>query len=350
MSCICYNFVIINNQFKLNTEILSDTNFSLENIYNIQVEYEYRDLGIVVDQTTVSVFSNLTASREALPPILNTFNLRHAPIIDSQGNTPILGGIKFLDPNSFNPNIPHPAFIKEIPFNLNSPPSLPGEYSINYATGTVYVYGSDNSKNGTTATPPLATYNYKYNYVSQIDYVYDSDIGDIVSLPYGNLRYSSANIYFKYEKVLIPDVDYIANIHKELLEERVNNNLIALNAIKIKNSKITNVFRIYNETSGEIYTPIRWFNDKIYFSYVNAPNISRMSNERASFENVLNEYLFVDDKFINSSSINVLKILLKNNNISLTYFGKEGLRLLNLKKKYINKKQNKLFEKSKLVI
>ena len=27
---------------------------------------------------------------------------------------------------------------------------------------------------------------------------------------------------------------------------------------------------------------------------------------------VLNEYLFVDDKFINSSSINVLKILLKN--------------------------------------
>jgi hypothetical protein len=308
-------YLLNNNQFRLNTEILSDINFSLQNINKIQVQYEYRDLGIVIDPASLVIYSNLTSVRETLPPILNVFNLKHAPIVDNNGNIASLGAVKFLNFNSFNPNIPNPAFTKELIFNFNSPPSRIGEYSIDYSTGTVYVYGSDNSKNGTTGTPPLASYNYKHVYTPEIDYVYDSDTGDTVSLPYGNLRYNSANIDFNYEKVFVPGVDYQDHIHKESLEERVNNNLIALNALRVKNSKITDVYRVYNESSGEIYNVIRWHDDKIYFSYNNPPNVSEITNERASFENILNEYLFINDKLTNVLSIPIYKILLKNNNI-----------------------------------
>ena len=306
---------LTNKQFKLNQLLLQDANFHLDNIYTIQVEYEYRNLGVVVDETSLNVYNTLTSVRETLPPIINVFNLKNAPIVDNSGNIATYAGVSFLDANSFDKTIPHPAFLKEITFRFNAPPANPGEYSIDYSTGTVYVYGSDLSKNGTTGTPPLATYNYTYNFVNQIDYVYDNSVGDIVSLPYGNLRYQNANISFNYEQVLVPNVDYVANIHEESLNERIGNNLVALNAIQVNNGPVTNVFRIYNETTGEIYNAIRWFKDKVYFSYQNAPNVQAESQERASFENILNELMFVNTRITNASNILIFKVLLNNNNL-----------------------------------
>ena len=311
-----FTFVsLASNQIKLNDQILRDPNFAIDKILKIDIQYEYKNLGIIPDINNVSATTVLTSFRETLPPIINVFNLAHAPITDGNGNTSGLGGITFIDPNSNMPGALHPAFINEITFRLNGLPSIPGQYSIDYATGTVYVYGNDLTNNGTGPYPPLATYQYLFTYQSEQDYVLDTSDYDLVALPLGNLLNNPGNINFSYEQVLIPGIDYQASLHQEVLTERIQNNLLALNALKVVNSPITDVFRIYNETSGEIYTLDRWNNDKIYFLYNNPPRIIAATNERASFEVISNELLFVNTTLTNGGALRIFQLLLNNNNI-----------------------------------
>jgi hypothetical protein len=281
----------------------------------VDIQYESKDLGIVVDASTVKVTTVLSSTREVLPPIINIFSLKHSPIVNANGVVPTLGGVTFIDPNSNIPGAKHPAFKNEILFRLNALPSIPGQYSIDYNTGTVYVYGENLDNNGTGPFPPLATYNYQLTYNSELDYVYDADLLDLVALPLGNLLDNPGTITFSYEQVFVPGVDYNSALHKEELSERIGNNLLALNVLRTKNSPITNVFRIYNETSGEIYTLNRWNNDKVYFRYNTPPKVDNQIAERVTFNTVTNELLFVDTSFINTNSLKVFKIFLNNNNV-----------------------------------
>lgn len=306
--------LLADNQVQLNTEILNDPLFDINQILNVTVQYQSKDLGRVVNASTVEVFTTLPAVREVLPPIENIFNLQHAPITDANNNVPTLGGVSFLDPNS-NTGSPHPAFLVETPFRLSAPPSTPGQYSIDYTTGTVYVFGASLSADGTGPSPPLATYDYRFIYVSETDYVYDVDLLDFVALPLGNLINNAGTITFNYEQVLVPGVDYFADTHIESLTERVQNRLVALNAITTLNSPITNVFQIYNETSGEIYTLERWTNNnQIYFQYNNAPRVLQELGERANFQPVSNELLFVNT-ISTVGSLRMFTIFLANNTI-----------------------------------
>jgi hypothetical protein len=302
------------NQIRINDQILSDPLFALDQIIRVDVEYQSKDLGIVVDPATVTVYNIEDATREVLPPIINIFNLAHAPITDGSNNIPTLGGIIFLDPNNNN-GAPHPAFLYELPFRLNALPATPGQYSIDYTSGTVYVYGNDLNNDGTGPYPPLATYQYRLTYQSELDYVYDSDLLDLVSLPIGSLRDFPGTINFQYEKVLIPGTDYVADVHIEALSERIGNKLVALNALRAQNSPITNVFKIFNETSGEIYNLDRWSDDKVYFTYNVPPRLFQQTSERANFETISNELLFVHNVTSNSLTLRIFKIFLNNNTL-----------------------------------
>jgi hypothetical protein len=302
------------NQIRISDKILEDPNFSLTDIFNVQIQYESKDLGRIVNENTVTVTTVKSSFREVLPPVINIFNLQHAPITDLNGNVITMGGISFIDPNVVD-STKHPAFLYELPFRLNGLPFSPGQYSIDYATGTVYVYGVDLTNDGTGPYPPLATYNYLLTYKLEQDYVYDADLLDLVTLPNGNLRFAQGNINFNYEKVLIPGVDYVADLHQEVLTERIANNLVAANAIRVQNAPVTNVFRIYNETSGEIYTLDRWNNDKVYFRYNTPPAIKQLIGERVSFNNVINELLYINTSLVNSSLLSIIKIFLANNSI-----------------------------------
>ena len=195
--------LLANNQVKLNEAILKDPLFSLDQIFNIVINYEYKGLGIEVDAASVNVYTTLESIREVLPPIINIFTLAHAPITDASNNPGAVGGVVFVDPNT-NANTPHPAFLTEIPFSLSALPSSPGVYSIDYPNATVYVYGASTTNDGTGPSPPLASYFYKLTYVSEIDYVYDTDLLEIVALPLGNLVTNSGTVAFNYEQVLIP--------------------------------------------------------------------------------------------------------------------------------------------------
>lgn len=302
------------NQVKISETILQDPNFSLDQIFSISVQYEYKGLGIEVDPTTVSVYTTLQSVREVLPPIINIFSLQHAPITDANNNTVLTGGVTFTDPNS-NTGSPHPAFLHEIPFSLSAPPSSPGVYSIDYSTGTVYVYGANSLNDGTGPSPPLATYYYKFTYVSEIDYVYDSDLLDLVGLPLGNLINSVGTINFNYEQVLVPGVDYVADAHIESINERVNNNLDALNILTTQQSPITNVFQIYNETSGEIYQLDRWNDNKVYFRFNKPPRVLQEVGEKTTFFTVTNELLGINTTVTNASAVKIFVIFLANNDI-----------------------------------
>lgn len=310
-----FNFLQLNdNQIRISDQILSDPDFALDKILKVDVQYEYKDRGIVLDSSTVSVFTVLESQREVLPPIVNVFSLQHAPIANADGTTASIGSVTFTDPNT-NTGSQHPAFLTEIPFRLNALPSFPGQYAIDYQVGQVYVFGADLSNDGTGPSPPLATYLYKFDFKPEQDYVFDPDTLDLVSLPLGNLVDNIGTVTFKYEQVLIPDIDYKANLHREVLTERVENGLIAINAIKTKNSPITNVFRIFNETSGEIYQLSRWNDDKVYFRFNNPPRVIDRVGERATFQTIPNELLFVNTTFINSGSLRVFKIFLNNNEL-----------------------------------
>jgi hypothetical protein len=302
------------NQIKLNDRILSDPDFSISNIVSVAVNYEYKDLGLVIDPNSVNLYTVKSAFREVIPPIVNIFNLEFAPIVDSTNTVYVLGGVIFSDPNT-NTGAAHPAFINEIPFRLNALPSLPGQYSIDYVSGTVYVYGNDANNDGTGPTPPLASYSYRYVFKTELDYVYDESNADLVALPLGSLVTLSGSVNFNYEKVLVPNVDYVADLHKESLNERIENKLFALNILKTQSSPITNVFRVYNETSGEIYTIDRWSDNKVYFRYNNPPRIDARVGERVNFSPISGEKLFVNQVTTNNLSVRIFKILLNHNNI-----------------------------------
>ena len=304
-----------NNQFKISESILNNPKFSTQNIFNVVVNYEFRNMGRVVDGNNITVSTILSSVREVLPPLSTIFNLSHAPIVDSSGAIVSTGGVKFIDPNATTPSASHPAFVYEIPFNLANLPYSIGQYSIDYSSGTVYVFGSSFSNDGTGPYPPLATYSYSYTYKNNTDYTFDSESNAIVALPYGNLLNSAGTINFNYEQVLIKGVDYEANAHIEVLGERIENRLLALNVLTAQNSPITNVFRIYNETSGEIYGILRWQDNKIYFTYNTPPNVDQVAGERVSFTNVLNEILFVNQEISNSLNITIFKCNLNSNKI-----------------------------------
>lgn len=311
-----YSYLLLgNDQFKLSESILQDTNFSTQKIARVDIKYEYKNLGRIIDAATVQTNTILSSIRETLPPIINVFNLAHAPITDSQGNAAVKGAVTFIDPNALDSTRPHPAFIYETSFSFDALPNKPGEYAIDYTSGTVYVFGSDQNNSGTGPLPPLATYNYNYIYKSEVDYVYDQDFNDIIALPFGSLVGNEGTITFNYEEVLIPGIDYVADVHVESLSERINNKLVAINCFKTQHSPITNVFRIFNETSGEIYNTVRWSADKVFFSYNTPPSIAQGIAERVTFADVLNEILFVSNKLTNTSSLTIYKFLLNNNNI-----------------------------------
>jgi hypothetical protein len=306
---------LADNQIKLSDLILSDPLFSLDNIISVQVQYQYKDLGIVVNPATVTVTTPLPAIREVLPPIINVFNLQHAPILGGNGLVATFAGVTFTDPNQATPGALHPAFLQEIPFSESALPSTPGTYAINYSLGQVYVYGATLANDGTGPYPPLATYTYLLTYRSEIDYAFDDTSSNLSALPYGSLVGNAGTINFNYEQVLIPGIDYDADVHIESLQERINNNLPALNVLTVQNSPITNVFQIFNETSGEIYTLNRWYNNQVYFQYVNPPNIVSATGERATFNLITNELLFVNTTLTNSNNLLVFQIDLANNTL-----------------------------------
>ena len=82
-----------------------------------------------------------------------------------------------------------------------------------------------------------------------------------------------------------------------------------------KNTPITNVFRVINETTGEIYTVNRFSDTTIHFSTNTPPRISDSIRERVSFTDILNETLIVEDETVNTNSTRIFTVKLLEDRI-----------------------------------
>lgn len=308
-------YTLENNQIQLNEDIFGTNIIPPAVGDTVTVSYEYKSLGRQIDPDSVVVSEIVSITREVCPPITTEFSLEHSPIVTSEDILSSIAGVEFLNPRACIPfSETHPAFAKEIPFRLEGLPSVVGEYCIDYENGRVFVYG-ETTNDGTGNYPPIASYKYRSSYVANLDYTYNPETGDLAASPLRYLIGTNSKITFSYEDSLVPGVDYNANIHIESIDERIDNRLVSLGSLHTKYSPITDVFRVINETSGEIYSVNRFNDTTVFFSYNIPPRILPETRERASFTDVLNEQLIKSSESTNILGTRVFKVPLIYNRI-----------------------------------
>lgn len=283
------------------------------------ISYKHKRRGRVVDSDTVEVATTVDKVRESLPAVATTFFLEEAPIVDATGAIPTLNGITFLDPaKNFDPSQKHPAFITEIVYNQSNLPRYPGQYTIDYNVGQVFVYGADGSgTDGTTTVPPVATYKFKQMFQDGLDYVFFSDLNEIASLPGRDLRSNAAIVTFDYEDTFAESTDFGISSHIEVIGEYVENRLIDTIGLVTANNQVEEVFRIFNETTGEIYIPTRITGKQVYFSSTTPPNIVDVVREAAEFEQIIQAQVVVTEEItIMSKSFVAFRVELADTDIA----------------------------------
>lgn len=308
-------YTLTEKQIKISEKIVEDGINLPKASDSVYVTYDYKYAGRNIDDESVSVTEVINIVREVCPPIINEFSLNFAPIVTELDVLSTSGGVQFLNPRACIPfSESHPAFITEIPYRLEALPAFPGEYCVNYETGKVFVYGAE-TNDGTGEFPPAATYKYRKTYTNELDYNYNKETDSLAAVESRDITGKSLSINFSYEDVLVPGIDYISNVHKESLNERIDNRLLSLNSLATKNYPITNAFRLINETTGELYNITRFDDYKIYFSYNKPPTIVDITRERAGFQEFNNEILLVNEEYTNSNGIRIFEIQLSNSNI-----------------------------------
>lgn len=239
----------------------------------LTVTYEFDNVGRRVDKSSISLFTVQEQVNENVPAAVTSFYLKFPNIVDYLGETKTLNGVEF---NISTINLQkHPAFLREIVFNIDSLPSAPGEYTINYATGQVFVFGTQNQI-GTGISPPVATYFYKNLAVPNVDYFVNDDGYNISLNPFSQFATQEFIITYLYEDVFAPGIDYVVSSHNEVLNERINNRLVNDFCVQVNNSPVKDVYQVKNETTGEVYTPGLVQGNRIFFTG-NAPPATSVS-------------------------------------------------------------------------
>jgi len=280
------NQILLSDLANIDRPSVSDT---------IYVTYLYKDMGVNIDPSTVSFFRIENEEFESIPSNVSRFFLKNAPIVNENGDSIALSGIEFR--STENSTVVPAQFKREIQFNVSKLPSLPGEYSVNYETGEVFVFGESSDNPGTGQTNYIASYYWKKIFKEDLDYAFSNN--DIVSIPNRNVAGNKGIIEFSYEQVFVKDIDYKISSHVEVMPEQVENRVSGYFSVRTKQSPITNVFKILNQTTGEIYTPVHFSDTDIYFSGRRSPEIKEVSDEQAEFEKISNEELSVIGQFIN---------------------------------------------------
>jgi hypothetical protein len=310
---------IAGNQFRLSTAAVGPDFPLPQGSDTIEVGYVYKSLGRIPDAASVAVTSTVLVSRESAPAVATSFFLGHAPVVDQDGNIPVSGGVQWLDPAAnFNPAAKHPAFLTEIPFSESSLPSRPGEFAVNYANGQVIVFGVDGTgTDGTTVVPPVATYRFRRTFQDGLDYNLFTDLWEIAAVPGRDLEGSPASISFLYEDAFAEGTDFVFSSHVEAIDERVGNSLIGNFGLRTQFGPVNEVFRIFNETTGEVYKVSRVSGNQVFFSATNPPVLVSVSREAAAFDGATQSQIVVSDQMaIPSKPFVAFKVALRDAKIA----------------------------------
>lgn len=299
-----FGYALLNNnydRFARKSPILKNNQILLSALTNgifpepipgdtLTTTYQFDNVGRRVDRSSISLYSTLQRVNERTPTHVTSFYLDFSNIINSLGEIVILGGVTF---NISAINLSkHQAFLHEIAFNVDSLPSAPGEYSINYTNGQVFVFGTQ-LELGTGSNPPVATYFYKDIATKNVDYFINDDGYNISLNAFSKFATQQFAISFLYEDVFSPDIDYIASTHVEVINERIGNRLFSDFGVVVNNSPVKDVHQVLNETTGETYTPGLVLGDRIYFTGNTPPKTSTTFGELAHAAIIDDEQLHV---------------------------------------------------------
>jgi|14_taG_2_1085336.scaffolds.fasta_scaffold00384_2 hypothetical protein len=277
----------------------------------IIASYLYRDAGIRLNEGSLEIFNLKAIPQESLPANSSRFFLNKAPIVDSNNLIPERGGISFSYGQA-SPGIPA-EFRRELVYNASKLPSKLGEYTVNYNTGEVIVVGSERIGEGTGNRAIIASYTYRNSFVENLDYYVNNN--EIVASKTRSLKGSQVTVEFTYEKIFLDGVDYAAPCHTEILNEPVENNFSTSFSISPKNTPVTDVFRIFNQTTGEVYSPLYYTDDEIFFSGRKSPEFKTSGLESANFDLIELEELAAVGEFVCPAFTIEIRTALSNSNI-----------------------------------
>lgn len=314
-----YAFDIEENQVRLSTAAVGPAFPLPQGNDTIEIGYLYKGLGRIPSASSVEVTATVKVNRESVSSVSASFFLDHAPIVNSSGGTVTTGGVQWLDPTTnFDPDTKHPAFVTEIPFSESSLPSAPGEYAVNYSTGQVIVFGVDGTgTDGTTTTPPVATYWFERTFQDGLDYNLFTDTWEIAAVPGRDLEGSAATISFLYEETFAEGTDFLFASHVEVIDERVQNRLIGNFGLETLYGPVNEVFRIFNETTGEIYKVSRVSGNQVFFEAVASPVLVQVDREAAAFDEHVQAQIVVSDEIdIPSKAFVAFKVALQDTGIA----------------------------------
>ena len=295
----------------LENEVVLDKNF----INSLVLQDDYLNISYLKKNIEISPIEDVTfyqirrSEKEVLRINSSYFSLSYKNICDSNGKDINQKAFEFFDILNGEPS---EYFTDEIPYS-DTLPSSKGEFSVNYSTGEIFVYG-DNGKG--ISVPVLISYHYKRFLKEDFDfYVYEKDIS--LNKSRRNIN-NFGTIEFKYDKVFEEGYHYIANTHKEVMPEAVGKGITSSFSFRVKNGPVTDVFRIVNKTTDEIYQTLGFSGNEIFFSGIRSPRINT-SSESAKFS-FNSERIYASEAFIsNMSSVKIS-----------SYSGKEALLANNL--------------------
>lgn len=258
------------------------------------VSYIYKDLSIHPDLDTVEVSRVEAQDYESVPSNSVRFFLDNAPIVNDNNEIVSRGGVTFQ--TSENDTAKPAEFKQELAYNITRLPQKPGEFAINYETGEVILVGDDETNQGTGRNNYVASYNYRKVFTEDIDYAISDN--DLVAIADRGLSSRIAEINYKYDIQYVEGEDYEFSSYIEVLGEFVENRIKDSFTIETKNAPITNVFRIFNQTTGEVYQPNGFSETEIYFTGRRSPEIVTKELEQARFLKTNREPLQVIGEFV----------------------------------------------------
>jgi hypothetical protein len=260
----------------------------------ILVSYLYKNKGRYILEDEVEVSRVESASNESVPTNSLRFFLDNAPIVNIDNKIPSIGGVSFrVNENSEETPV---EFTKELVYNTSRLPRQLGEYSINYETGEVFLVGSEELGQGTGRNNSVASYLYRKEFIRDLDYAIYSQ--DLVPIPDRELGNYEAEILIRYDEVYAEGVDYRNSSHIEVMPEFVENRLESSFSISTLKAPITNVYRIFNQTTGEVYNPLFHTDTVIHFSGNRSPEIKDAEAEESNFKKAADEELSVIGEFV----------------------------------------------------
>ena len=286
-----------------NQIFINDFGFDHSDEDEISIEYLHKDLSIMPDLETLSIYYVDQKNFEPVPLNSNSFELENKNICLEDGSTPIRSGISFYKDFS---NKDDKYFTKEL-----GSAEKTGDYYIDYEKGSIGVFGDNGS--GIEEDVVLASYKYKKDLSLDYDFYVDDEFNLFVNY-YSIYLGNKINIEYEYSNIFAEGIHYKNSTNLESIKENVGSSFSDFFTIETKNSPVTEVFRIFNKTTGEVYQPVSIFQNKVRFSASKSPQFLTIEKEVVKFLKKNNENLVVSNKIpetigssrVSSSNDNVI--------------------------------------------